>query len=149
MSTGEMKISDILKYSIKIEHESMLFYKNAATLAVDADVKALLAELEAEEVKHESRLAGILDSTPDGDASGFSRESLDRLIQNRAIVPGADARQVLKTALEREEHTRDFYRSVSTMTNLEADVVELFVMLFKQESGHVTRVSHMLERLDS
>ncbi|MBI9108105.1 MAG: hypothetical protein JEZ04_15255 [Spirochaetales bacterium] len=147
MSQGEMKISDILKYSIRIEHESMLFYKGASGLVTEEGVKALLAELEAEEVKHESRLAGILESTTDGDAEGFDRLSLDKLIQNREIPAGADALAVLTIALEREEYTRDFYRQVSTMTNLAADVVDLFIMLFKQESGHVTRIKHKIEKL--
>lgn len=147
MSSGEMKISDILEYSIKIEHESMLFYRGAVGLVTEEGVKALLAELEAEEVKHESRLAEILDSTPDGDAENFERESLDKLIQNREILTGADAQGVLTIALEREEHTRDFYRQVSTMTNLAANVIDLFVMLFKQESGHVTRIRNKIEKL--
>ncbi len=148
MSTGDMKISDILKYSIKIEHESMLFYGKAASLDVNEPVKELLLQLEAEEVKHESRLSNILDSTPDGDAAGFDHDSLEKLIQNRVIPDGADARTVLGIALEREEHTRDFYRQVMTMTNLSADVVDLFTMLFNQESGHVKRVSNMIAKLD-
>lgn len=147
MSTGEMKISDILKYSIQIEHESMLFYKNAALLASSSEVKELLAELEAEEVKHESRLTDILSSSGNGDAEGFDREHLDKLIQNREIPEAADEHVVLGIALEREEHTRDFYRQVSTMTNLSQDVIDLFFMLFKQESGHVTRISHKIEKL--
>lgn len=147
MSTGEMKISDILKYSIQIEHESMLFYKNAAPVASTAEVKSLLAELEAEEVKHELRLTEILSSNGGGDAEGFDREHLDKLIQNREIPEGADEHEVLAIALEREEHTRDFYRQVSTMTNLSQDVIDLFVMLFKQESGHVTRISRKIENL--
>lgn len=147
MSSGEMKISDILKYSIKIEHESMLFYKNATGLVSEEGVKSLLVELEAEEVKHETRLAGILDEADDGDASGFERESLEKLIVNREIPFGADALAVLTIALEREEHTRDFYRQVSTMTNLAANVVDLFTMLFKQESGHVTRIRNKIGKL--
>jgi len=146
MSSGEMKISDILKYSIKIEHESMLFYKNAADLVSEEGVKALLAELEAEEVKHESRLVDILHSATDGDAEGFDYTSLDKLIQNREIPENADALAVLAIALEREEHTRDFYRQVSTMTNLDANVIDLFIMLFKQESGHVTRIKNKIDK---
>ena len=147
MSSGEMRISDILKYSIRIEHESMLFYKGAADLVNAVGVKDLLKGLEAEEVKHETRLSEILAAAEDGAAEGFNRDSLDKLIQNREIPAAADERAVLGIALEREEHTRDFYRQVSTMTNLAAEVIDLFVMLFKQESGHVTRISHMIEKL--
>ena len=147
MASGEMKISEILEYSIKIEHESRLFYEKAVPLAADEEVKTLLAELQAEEVKHENRLSELLDSTPDGDAEGFDHESLKKLIQNRQIPEGADQKQVLETALEREEHTRDFYRSILTMTNLAANVIDLFEMLFKQESGHVTRINRKLINL--
>ncbi|MDC7233944.1 MAG: ferritin family protein [Spirochaetales bacterium] len=147
MSTGEMKLSDILKFSIKIEHESMLFYQDAVPKASTDEVKTLLGELAAEEVKHESRLAEILDSIEDGAAENFDRSSMDKLIQTSEIVPGASQEDVLKVALQREEHTRDFYSQVSTMTNLAADVVDLFDMLYKQESGHVTRISGLLARL--
>lgn len=147
MGSGEMKITEILEYSIKIEHESRLFYKKAAETITDESVRPLLQELEEEEIKHESRLADILDSVPEGNAAGFSRETMEGLIQNRIIAPDATAREILETALEREKHTRDFYGRVATLTNLTADVVDLFDMLFEQESGHVTRISKKIERL--
>ncbi len=147
MGSGEMKITEILEYSIKIEHESRLFYQKAAEKVTDESVRPLLKELEAEEIKHESRLAGILDAVPEGNAEGFSRENLDQLIQNRVIAQDATAQEVLESALEREKHTRDFYGRVATLTNLAADVVDLFDMLFEQETGHVTRISKKLERL--
>ena len=147
MSSAEMKISDILKYSIKIEHESQLFYEDSKTRVTDAPVVELLTELAAEEVKHEARLTGLLKDLKDGDAENFSRESLDRLIQNRQVTDGAAEKEVLETALEREEHTRDFYRQISTMTNLSDDVIDIFTMLFNQESGHVKRISSKLKSL--
>jgi len=147
MGSGEMKITEILEYSIKIEHESRLFYQKAAETITDESVRPLLQELEEEEIKHETRLAGILDSVKEGNASGFNRETLDQLIQNRVIAQDATALEVLQTALEREKHTRDFYGRVATLTNLAADVVELFDMLFEQETGHVTRISKKIERL--
>ena len=106
-----MKISDILKYSIRIEHESMLFYQGAVPLASAEGVKELLADLQAEEVKHETRLTELLESAADGAAEGFDSSSLERLIQNREIPPNADERQVLEVALDREEHTRDFLQA--------------------------------------
>ncbi len=144
---SEMRISDILKYSIRIEHESMLFYQEAAPRASGDDVKSLLSDLAAEEVKHETRLSELLDQIEDGAAEGFDHSSLDKLIQNREIPAGADQEAVLKVALEREEHTRDFYSQVSTMTNLAANVVDVFDMLYMQESGHVTRISQLLRKL--
>lgn len=147
MSEGEMRISDILKHSIKIEHESMLFYQDAQPKAADQQVKDLLSDLAAEEVKHEKRLTDILEGTEDGSVGTFDRSSLDKLIQTAEIPSGASQKEVLEVALEREQHTRDFYRQVSTLTNLDAEIVDLFDMLFKQESGHVSRVKGMLSRV--
>ncbi len=144
---SEMRISDILTYSIKIEHESMLFYREAAPRASGGDVRTLLEELAAEEVKHENRLSGLLNDLADGDAEGFDHTSMNKLIRNDEIPADADQEAVLNIALEREENTRDFYIQVATMTNLDVDVVDVFDMLYKQESGHVTRISNMLKKL--
>jgi len=144
---SEMKISDILTYSIKIEHESMLFYREAAPKASGHDVRTLLGELAAEEVKHENRLSGLLNDLEDGDAEGFDHTSMNKLIRNDEIPADADQEAVLNIALEREENTRDFYIQVATMTNLDANVVDVFDMLCKQEAGHVTRISNMLKKL--
>ena len=144
---NEVKISDILKYSIKIEHESMLFYKNAAPGAEGEDVKSLLNELADEEVKHEARLSRLLDQIEDGAAAGFDHSTMKKLIQTSEIPDGADQEAVLKVALEREVHTRDFYGQVSTLTNLDANIVDVFDMLYKQESGHVLRISGLLKKI--
>ena len=144
---NEVKISDILKYSIKIEHESMLFYQNAAPGAEGEDVKSLLNELADEEVKHEARLSRLLDQIEDGAAAGFDHSTMKKLIQTSTIPEGADQEAVLKVALEREVHTRDFYGQVSTLTNLDANIVDVFDMLYKQESGHVMRISGLLKKL--
>ncbi len=144
---SEVKISDILMYSIKIEHESMLFYQDAAPGARGEQVKSLLNELADEEVKHEARLSKLLNEIEDGSAAGFDRNSMKKLIQTSEIPDGADEEAVLKVALEREVNTRDFYSQVATLTNLDANVVDVFDMLYKQESGHVLRISALLKKL--
>ena len=148
MSTGEMKITDILKYAVKIEHESMLFYKEAASRIPDPVIKELLEILEAEEVKHETRLSKLLADADDTALTDFDPESLEKLIRNSMIANEASEKDILETALGREKNTRDFYARITTMTNLAADVTDLFQMLYDQESGHVTRVNNMLQRID-
>lgn len=147
MTTGTMKVGDILRYSVKIENESMKFYRDAVKNIKSESVKSLVVELEMEELKHEARLADILASIDGDKALDFDKNSLDKMIQNREIPTDADEETVLNIALEREKNTRDFYNQVLTITNLDANVVDLFQMLFEQESGHVTRVNRMLEKL--
>lgn len=147
MTTGTMKVGDILRYSVKIENESMKFYRDAVKNIKSESVKSLVVELEMEELKHEARLADILASIDGDKALDFDKNSLDKMIQNREIPTDANEETVLNIALEREKNTRDFYNQVLTITNLDANVVDLFQMLFEQESGHVTRVNRMLEKL--
>ncbi|MBI9102061.1 MAG: ferritin family protein [Spirochaetales bacterium] len=148
MSSGEMNVTDILKYSIRIEHESMNFYRESAAKVDGQAVKELLAILEQEEIKHEQRLTDILASADNTAVSGLDTESMDKLIQNRSISATTTEREILNTALGREKNTRDFYASIATMTNLNADVADLFQMLYNQESGHVTKVGNLLKKLD-
>lgn len=148
MSSGEMRIGEILEHSIRIEHESMLFYQQAVTRTDDPSVQELLQELAAEEVKHEARLSELREKIGPGEPRPFQRETLEQLIRNRQIPEGAGRQEVLQVALQREELTRDFYLQVSTMTNLAPDIVDLFDMLYKQESGHVSRIESKLKKLD-
>lgn len=147
MATGVMKVEDILKYAIKIENESMLFYRDAVKIVKEESVKSLVVELEMEELKHETRLSDMLASVEGMDAEGFEKESLEQLIMNREIPNDASEVDVLSIALEREKNTRDFYRRVSMITNLDANVVDVFDKLFEQESGHVTRIYKKLEKI--
>lgn len=147
MTTGVMKIEDILKYAIKIENESMKFYRDAVGIVKDDSVKTLVTELEMEELKHEARLADMLDSVDGLTSEGFEKDSMEELINNREIPSDASEVDVLSIALEREKNTRDFYRRVSTLTNLDANLVDLFEKLFEQESGHVTRIYKKLEKM--
>lgn len=147
MTTNVMKIEDILKYAIKIENESMKFYRDAVGIVKDESVKTLVTELEMEELKHEARLADMLDSVTGLTTDSFDKDSMEQLINNREIPSDASEVDVLSIALEREKNTRDFYRRVSTLTNLDANLVDLFEKLFEQESGHVTRIYKKLEKM--
>ncbi len=147
MTSGIMNVEDILKYAIKIENESMKFYRDAVNSVKEESVKTLVTELEMEELKHEARLADMLDSVSGLQIEGFDRDSMEQLIDNRTIPDDASEVDVLSIALEREKNTRDFYRRVSMITNLDANVVDVFEKLFEQESGHVTRIYKKLEKM--
>lgn len=147
MTTGVMKVEEILQYAIQIENESMKFYRDAVEIVKDESVKSLVVELEMEEVKHEARLEDLLKSVKGMEAPGFEKNSLEQLIVNREIPAEASEVDVLSIALEREKNTRDFYRRVSMITNLESNVIDVFEKLFEQESGHVTRIYKKLEKM--
>ncbi|MBN2526435.1 MAG: ferritin family protein [Deltaproteobacteria bacterium] len=149
MTQGNITVEDILKYAIRIENESQLFYRSASQRAIDDAVKVLLQELEAEEVKHEQRLSDILKDVQRLEISAFDRTSLEKLISTASIDNDDSQEGVLRVALEREKNTRDFYAQILTMTNLEAHVIKVFEELFAQEQGHYQRISSKLKKLSS
>lgn len=149
MTQGNMKVEDILKYAIRIENESQIFYKATLQHASDDAVKVLLTELAAEEVKHEQRLSDILQDVQGLEFSNFDRTSLDKLISTASIGNDDDQEGVLRVALEREKNTRDFYAQILTMTNLEANIIDVFEELHTQEQGHFQRITSRLKKLSS
>ena len=149
MTTGSIKVEDVLKHAIRIENESQVFYRTASQRVQDDAVKVLLKELEAEEVKHAARLSGILEDVQGLEFSDFDRTTMEKLITTASIDDDDDQEGVLRVALEREKNTRDFYAQILTMTNLEANIIDVFEELHTQEQGHYQRISSKLRKLSS
>ena len=145
MGNKEMTLEEVVKFAIKIEHESEEFYKNASKLDNSESVKKLLEELRDEEINHGNRLKNLINY--EDSYTTVSPEAVDILIENKSVPTKASEEDVLKIALEREEATKDFYRSIATLTNIDSSLVETFNMLMDQESGHVIKVSNMLKKL--
>ncbi|MCK5738973.1 ferritin family protein [bacterium] len=148
MSDSTVNVADILKYAVKIEHESMLFYTQAADIVTDEAVQKLVSALRSDEVQHQAYLEQLLKVTADSNKPvEFDEQLLRKIVTNPAIPPGAGAKDVLLIALDREKNTRNLYNTIATMSNLDNDVVELFEMLYDQESNHVLKIEYRLERL--
>ena len=148
MSDSTVNVADILEYAVKIEHESMLFYTRAADIVTDEAVRKLVSELRADEVQHQAYLEQLLKSTAGSNKQvKFDEQLLREIVANPAIPSGAGAKDVLLIALDREKNTRNLYNTIATMSNLDNDVIELFEMLYEQESNHVLKIEYRLERL--
>jgi rubrerythrin len=147
MTKESINIADIFKYAINIEHESMLFYKEAVKRVSQDEVKTLLYKLSDDEVAHEARLTKKLLTADKDSAIMLDNASLETLIDNSAIPDDASMAVILDIALGREKNTRDFYGQISTMTNIDADIIDLFNELYNQESGHVKRISSLINSL--
>ena len=147
MSSENLSMADVLKYSIRIENESRLFYEDSITKVTDENVKVLVTELRDEEIKHENRLVNIYVENKDVEVLDIDSEKFKNLINNQEIPPTATSKEVLEIALGRENNTKDFYRQVSLLTNIDQEVIDIFQMLYEQESGHVTRIEKLIEKI--
>lgn len=149
----EIRIREIIEYARNIESESFAFYTAAMEVLKDRDAREASRELAEEEKVHFARLGRLLErqSLPGGslDARIFGEVDLSsRMVPTMEITPESSPREILKVALQREERTRDQYRTFISFSDMAAAVVKLFEDLVDQEEGHARRIRALLERLD-
>ena len=148
----ELSVQQVIEFSQTIEEESHNFYVEASKRLQSEELKALAVELAEAEVDHLNRLRRLLKLT------SISKEELNthvslqtseykKIISTTQIADDATAKDILSSALARETATSNTYKMLVSMTNLNAEVVELFAYLSKQEAGHVTTIKNKLERL--
>jgi len=150
---NQVTVREIIEYARGIEAESHAFYRAAAEVLKDPEALEAAGELAMEEEKHFQRLSRLLES------EGGLAETLDQRIQTGVnlssrvvptmnITPESTPGEILRVALQREERTRDQYRTFISMTGSDPKVIELFSELVEQEEGHARRVRLLLDRLE-
>jgi len=148
MGNGVMKIIDVLKYAVRIENESQLFYKKAKDTILQEETKKLLEFLLQEEVEHGNRLQKKINSLINSDTTvNIDKADFYILVENSPIDKSMSKEDIFKVALEREIATRNLYSKISSITNLDADIIDIFTELYTQESGHVKKVEQWIENL--
>lgn len=148
----ELSVQQVIEFSQTIEEESHNFYTEASKRLQSGDLKTLADELAEAEVDHLNRLRRLLKlasiTKEDLDARvSLQTSEYNEIISTTQIADDATARDILSSALARETATANTYKMLVSMTNLNAEVVELFSYLSKQETGHVTTIKNKLERL--
>ena len=149
----EYNVRDVIEYSIKIEKESYLFYARAADVVVEKDVKKLLTQLASEEVDHQNHLRILIDEnrvTVEELETKLDLDSnlLEKIVETSEIKPNSYLLEILSIALEREEYTENVYAMLSTLSNINEDVIAVFTDLRLQEKGHVRKIQARIDKLD-
>jgi len=149
----EISVREIIEYARNIESESFAFYTAAAGVLSGPDALETARELAAEERKHFERLGRLLEADRLSSASLDARITTEvdlsrRVVPTMEISAESSPREILQVALQREERTRDQYRTFISFSNLDTAVVDLFADLVDQEEGHARRIKSLLESLD-
>jgi len=148
----EFSVRDIILFSQRIEQESYDFYMKAKEILKDQDTQDLVHDLAQSELGHKARLTRLLnedkpaDSELDKDLNAES-PAYERLVNAPEINEKSTAEEILKTAHTREENTRDLYRMLISLTNIDAAIVKTFEDLVKQEEGHANLLEKKLKKL--
>lgn len=146
-------VQDIIEYGIQIEKESFAFYTKVSEIAKDDEVKDLIKLLASEEVDHQNRLKGLIDeqkiSTKELDKElEIDERLMDRIIQTEEITAKSTSMDVLNVAFEREKNTMETYAMLSTLSNIEGDILDIFEDLRLQEKGHMNKIQYRIDLLN-
>ena len=146
----ELTVQEIVEFSQRVEQESYDYYKAAqARFASDKALVDLTEELAMAEIDHFNRLRALLKEKRLSEKElrekiSVEASTYEQCVSTRVLPDKATPVDILKTALGREENTRDLYRQLLAFTNLSPDLTNTFEFLVKQEEGHVKIIQHKL-----
>jgi rubrerythrin len=123
-------ISEILKHAIKSEVLARQYYQRTTKMTSDHRIRILFSNLADDEMRHESDLRSIYHML-------VGEEAPEQIIQTSETIGFAisDAIGVLKTALEREERAKNYYRFLAVQADKE-EAREILLRLESEEERH-------------
>jgi len=147
---------DALRFSLQREFEAMAFYEAALGRVRDGEARAALEFLSREERRHLAELSERFARERLGEEE--TRRFLDALrslseIKGREKLEAilsrgeADAKAILRAALEEEKRSEDLYRlNARTMPDVETRA--LYLGLMKEEKEHVKTLKAVLRLVE-
>jgi rubrerythrin len=154
---------EVFNIAIEIEENGRRFYEKAQAAVSDAGVKAILAELGQEEIKHKQRFTELKDELPtsttgetvwdpDGEIDQYLKMMADMHVFRTSDKVDAklaavhDSAEALKLAIEFEKDSIVFFAEMQTLAeNNEAR--EKIGQLVREEQGHLKKLSLELMKL--
>jgi rubrerythrin len=145
-----LTFAEALERAIEAERQGAAFYRMLAGLFAQADARAFLHDMAAEEEEHAGILAGM--------AAGGTRAAVDweHVLALHTHEPDPDPmvgegelslREAVDIALEAERHAAWTYASMGAET--EGETQELFTRLALTEQRHAQVLERLLSELDA
>jgi rubrerythrin len=151
MSEQDSPIEQILRQAIRFEENAYEFYTGAVEIAERSNIRQVLLDMAAEEVKHKDRLQALLDGNATRIISVRNRGQIDDLKLAEYLVPrelAADAtlQDVLIVAMHREKSSNEFYATMASIADDDA-AKSLFEFLAKEELVHKNKVETLYDEM--
>lgn len=148
----QLSVEQVIEFAQSVEKESYTFYTEAKARLREPSLVSLCGELAEAEIDHLNRLKHLLDMPSVTEEQlrkqvSFDTAEYQRVVASGHIEPDTTARAILEQALARERATANSYTMLVSITDLSADVIDLFSYLSKQEQGHVTKIRNKIEGL--
>ena len=130
----ELTFEELIKYAVRIQRDSFLFYRKAAKMLVGNQLEMITAELADFKALQLKQLKELLsECTVDVEDCDRMVEIdttlIDEILDNGEIPAQATPREVLLLSLSRENKTQKTYRMVLDLPSLHRRVQETFNIL--------------------
>jgi rubrerythrin len=142
----------ILEKAIIFEERAYRFYESALSMVEHEQTADLLKRLSAAELEHRLKLEeiqkrGILE-TGDYEGTDFEKNGDYEMISREwpDIASGSSHKEILNVALAREKTAFRFYRNLKEYSRVKV-AKELFGMLAREESNHISWITREIDRI--
>lgn len=151
---------DLLQVALRIELNGEIFYKKAASITKDAEVRNLLENLANEENKHADFFKDLRKQIESKQIIFHDMTENEMLIQHLAdthvfkkdaspndfTIENNDSKELLKNALRFEKDTIVFFNELKEQLGDEGKkVVEIIIA---EEKTHIRKISDLMKKLN-
>lgn len=157
MKDEDLKGPEIdLKAAISLEEKGHIFYKEAASKAVNPLTKRLFSVLSKQELEHKKRIQEIYEgSKPSSEVGSVEKSLMEDSIKDIFMDFSQEVRsnwtldtvEAYKQAMEFEKESAEMYKKLSK-NSTEKWEEEFFLSLEKEENDHFTAIENVYNYLE-
>jgi rubrerythrin len=142
----ELTIEEMIRYTVRIQQDSFLFYRKAARLLEGNELKALADALADDKVHHLRELKNLLNECiMNGDDLNemvdVDTTMFDEILDKSTIPVQATPADVMCLSYVREKITKQAYEMILKLPMLHEKVARVFSTLIKLQEQQVRDIS--------
>jgi rubrerythrin len=151
-SLEELTLEELIRYTVRIEQDSFLFYRRAARNLEGSELRPFadeLADFKVSQLKQLKELLGefILDTLGSGDMIDVDTTLFDEILKNGEIPAQATPRDVLLFSLRREDNTRRTFEMILSLPIIDERAQQLFSALRDDEERRIRVLKERIGRV--
>lgn len=147
----ELTLEELIKYTVRIQQDSFLFYRKAARILEGNEMKPVIDGLADFKVDQLKQLKDLLSeytlASEDIDFMfDVDTDLFDDILDNGDIPAQATPRDVLVLSLKREDRTAKTYDMIMNLPLLEERAGQLYRLLLEDEKEKISALRERAEK---
>jgi len=147
----ELTLEELIKYTVRIQQDSFLFYRKAARILEGNEMKPVIDGLADFKVNQLKQLKNLLSEyTLASENIDFmfdvDTDLFDDILDNGDIPAQATPRDVLVLSLKREDRTAKTYDMIMNLPLLEERAGQLYRLLLEDEKEKISALRERAEK---